>query len=114
MLYPSAAWFAKTVFVGPNQSLEQLYYGLGFGGRYKVSKRSVITAEGIPVFSDGLRTVMSLGWEIETGSHVFQMFLTTSQFYTDPHMLRYATNMNGGFLNHFRIGFNVNRLFWFD
>lgn len=114
MLYPAAALFAKTVFVGSSQSIEQLYYGLGFAGRYKVSKRSVITAEGMPVISDGIRAVMSLGWEIETGSHVFQLFLTTSQFYTDPYMLRYATNMNGGFLDYFRIGFNVNRLFWFD
>lgn len=114
MLYPSAAWFGKTEFIGMHQSLEQFYYGLGLAGRYKVSKRSVVTVEGMPVFSEGIRTVMSLGWEIETGSHVFQVFLTTSEFYTDPYMLRYATNMDGDFLNHVRIGFNVNRLFWFN
>ncbi|NCP83431.1 MAG: hypothetical protein GW809_02320 [Bacteroidetes bacterium] len=114
LLYPSFAYFARAHFIGPAYSKDQLYVGLGLGSRYKFSHRSVFTFESLPVYSNGIRLVLGAGIELETGSHVFQMFLTTSSFYTDPYMLRYASNMDKGILNHLRLGFNVNRLFWFD
>lgn len=114
LLSPSVAVFQQTEFLAPFYSFEDLYVGLGMGSRYKISKRTVLTGEFMPVYSDGLRVQLGFGVEIETGSHVFQMFLTTSQFYTEPYMMRYATNLDGGLLNHLRLGFNVNRLFWFE
>ena len=114
LIYPSMAFFGKTEFSGPFYAFEDMYFGLGLGGRYKLTNRTVLTFESMPVYSEGIRMVLGAGVEIETGSHVFQMFLTTSQYYTDPYMMRYASNLDGGILNHLRLGFNVNRLFWFD
>jgi len=114
LVYPSFAYFAKTDFIGAPYSKEQLYVGLGLGSRYKISNRTVLTFESLPVYSNGIRLVLGAGIEMETGSHVFQMFLTTSGYYTDPYMLRYASNMDKGILNYLRLGFNVNRLFWFE
>jgi hypothetical protein len=114
LLSPSLAVFQQTEFLAPFYSFEELYVGVGMGTRYKISKRTVLTGEFMPVYSDGLRVQLGVGVEIETGSHVFQMFLTTSQFYTEPYMMRYATNLDGGLLNHLRLGFNVNRLFWLE
>ncbi|TNE72958.1 hypothetical protein EP331_05835 [bacterium] len=114
LISPSIAFFQKTDFISPFYSFKDIYYGVGLGARYKVSKRMVLMGEFSPVYSDGLRTNFGMGLEMETGSHVFQLFVTTSQFYTEPYMMRYATNLDGGVLEHLRIGFNVNRLFWYD
>lgn len=55
---------------------------LGGGGRYKITKRISVNAEYHYVF-DGQITQdydhsLSLGFDIETGGHVFQVFLTNS------------------------------------
>lgn len=99
---------------------ENTFYGAGLSGRYKVSNRTALSVEFMPVFSsDETNYISSIGIDIETGSHVFQMFFTTSHYYTMSQAMRFATDfndVNGDFslLDSFRFGFNVNRIFWFD
>lgn len=91
---------------------ENDHLGVALGGRYLLSERWAIVAEYIPVFgdrSDGTTDTFSVGAEIETGGHVFQLFFTSSQWMTEQHTL--ARNTDDFFGGDIRWGFNVNRVF---
>src|SRR5690606_24494291 len=69
-------------------------------------------AEYVPVFgprSDDTVDAMGVGFDLETGGHVFQVFVTTSQWFTPQHLI--ARNVDDFTAGDFRIGFNVNRVF---
>jgi len=93
-------------------------FALGGGGRYKVSNRIAITAEYFYAFRSGEVSVdypnsLSLGVDIETGGHVFQLMLTNSQAMREGGFIWGENNGNwsdGGI--HF--GFNVSRVFSLD
>ena len=57
-----------------------------------------------------LSNAFGVGLNIETGGHVFQLFLKTSNWHTEQYML--ANNTEKFFDGDIRFGFNVNRLFW--
>ena len=86
-------------------------YALGLGLRQKVTPRTSINLEWIPVFGrDGqYRNSFSIGCDIETGGHVFQLHLTNSQGNMESqYIARTAADwMDGGI--HF--GFNISRVF---
>jgi hypothetical protein len=88
---------------------------LGFSGRYKFSKRMAVTMEyGLKYNSYTAQTYynsMGIGWEIETGGHVFQMFLTNSTGIVEPQYLTHTVTSwkDGGI----RLGFNISRAFNF-
>ncbi len=81
--------------------------------RFKVTKRSAITFEYGWRATGYTRTkyydTMSLGWDIETGGHVFQMFLTNSMGMVEPQFLLRTNNKwsDAGI----RLGFNISRVF---
>lgn len=87
--------------------------GIGISGRYKVGDRSALTFETVPIIGkpDILEHPVAIGIDLETGGHVFQLFLTTSTFHTEHYIMAY--NFEPFFrdkpLVHF--GFNVNRIF---
>ena len=81
---------------------------LGYGGRYKLSKRISFNAEyiynvsrpkGSP-FSDAY----AFGLDIETGGHVFQLLFTNAQSTNEP---GFINNAEGDIL----FGFNIVRVF---
>ncbi len=86
---------------------------LGAAGRIKLTKRVALNAEYIYVLPDqllpGFRNSLSVGLDIETGGHVFQLHLTNSTSMIEPGFVtRTVENwMDGGI--HF--GFNVSRVF---
>jgi len=87
---------------------------LGFAGRYKFSKRMAITAEYGARYmsytaSKDYHNTLGVGWEIETGGHVFQMFITNSTGITAPQYLTHTNTSwrDGGI----RLGFNISRAF---
>jgi hypothetical protein len=88
-------------------------YALGFGGRQKISKRIALSAEYYYVFPDykiaATRNSLSLGIDIETGGHVFQLHFTNSTGMTELPMITQTTDewSKGGI--HF--GFNISRVF---
>lgn len=86
---------------------------LGAAGRIKLSKRVALNAEYIYVLPDqlapGFRNSFSIGFDIETGGHVFQLHFTNSTSMIEK---GFVTETNENWLDggiHF--GFNVSRVF---
>ncbi|NNF04707.1 MAG: hypothetical protein HKN17_09585, partial [Rhodothermales bacterium] len=80
--------------------------------RYVLNNYVSVSAEYLPVLgdrSDETTDAFSAGVNIETGGHVFQLFLTTSQWITPQYTI--ARNTDAFFDGDFRLGFNVNRVF---
>lgn len=91
---------------------ENDHVALGLAGRVVLSRRLALQVEYMPVIgarSDGTTDALSVGLDIETGGHVFQLFFTTSQWLTEQHVI--ARNDDNFFDGDFRFGFNVNRVF---
>lgn len=87
---------------------------LGIAGRAKLSKRVAINAEYFYVLPDqgprgGFHNSLAIGFDIETGGHVFQLHFTNS---TGMYERGYITETVGDFAQgdiHF--GFNISRVF---
>lgn len=88
-------------------------FALAIAGRVKLTKRLAINAEYIYVqpgqLLPGFRNSLSVGLDIETGGHVFQLHLTNSTSMIEPGFVTETVEDwgNGGI--HF--GFNVSRVF---
>jgi len=88
-------------------------YALGAAGRIKLSKRLALNAEYIYLLPDqvagNITNSLSIGFDIETGGHVFQLHFTNSTSMIEKGFITETTNSwdNGGI--HF--GFNVSRVF---
>lgn len=86
-------------------------YSMGAGGRIKISKRVAINAEYFYQFNKlfGSTNSASIGFDIETGGHVFQLHFTNSTGLTER---TFITNTTGNWGNgDVRFGFNVARTF---
>jgi len=90
-------------------------FALGVGGRYKLGARFSLSAEYIirlNKYSDtysSYHNSASLGFDIETGGHVFQIHLTNSLGINETQFVPYTrTNWNNLGV---RIGFNMSRVF---
>ena len=86
---------------------------LGFGGRYKLSKRLSVNLEYANKFgaikNSPYTNPLTLGLDIETGGHVFQMVFSNSQPMND---VAYYTNGTGDWTKKgIYFGFNVYRVF---
>jgi len=83
----------------------------GLGGRYKISKRISINAEYFVNFDDHsfYKNPLSLGMDIETGGHVFQLLFTNSQINSDIGYLSNAVGKWGE--GQIFFGFNLYRVF---
>ena len=90
---------------------------LGVGGRIKVSKRIAITGEyyyrltNADMLYSGATTYnsFSLGADIETGGHVFQLFFSNSAGLTERTFISQTTDSWQKGALHF--GFNISRVF---
>jgi len=90
------------------------HVAIGISGRVALSNLVSILIEYLPVIGDrttGTTDAFSVGVDIETGGHVFQLFLTSTRWTTEQHTI--ARNRNEFFKGDFREGFNVNRAFGF-
>ena len=90
-------------------------FALGFGGRIKISKRAAITAEYYMnqpnTLGVGFYNPIAIGFDIETGGHVFQILLTSATGLIEPQFIgRTSTNFLDG-AKAIRIGFNFSRVF---
>lgn len=86
---------------------------LGTAGRVKLSKRIAINAEYIYVLPNqlapGYRNSLSIGFDIETGGHVFQLHFTNSTSLVEKGFITETVGNWGDGDIHF--GFNVSRVF---
>ncbi|SMO43801.1 DUF5777 family beta-barrel protein [Solitalea koreensis] len=86
---------------------------LGLAGRYKLTRRMALTTEyGLRINNYSLQQYYNsfgLGWEIETGGHVFQVVFTNSLGITENQFIPYTNTKwsNAGI----RLGFNISRVF---
>jgi len=85
-------------------------YSFGIGGRQKLTQRISLNAEYFYQLNDKRNSnVLSLGFDIETGGHVFQLHLSNSSDMIDP---KFITDTNGEWLNgDIYFGFNISRVF---
>jgi opacity protein-like surface antigen len=86
--------------------------GLGAGARYKVSKRIALMLDYSHAIGDlgaAARDPLSIGVDIETGGHVFQLHFTNA---TGMNEKSYLTQTTGDwFKGDVRFGFNLSRIF---
>lgn len=87
-------------------------FALGAGGRLKLSKRLALTAEYYYQVGDRLRdsrNSFTLGLDIETGGHVFQLMFSNSTGVSERSVIGGTTENWGKGQVHF--GFNISRVF---
>ena len=88
-------------------------YGLSGAIRYKFTKHMALTAEYAYRLNDytdrNFYDSFGIGFEIETGGHVFQMHVTNSFGLSENQFLPYTDTKWGD--GGIRIGFNVSRVF---
>jgi hypothetical protein len=90
-------------------------YALGAGARLKLSKRISLNGEYYYIanpktyLSQQIYNPLSLGFDIETGGHVFQLFFTNSLGMTEKQFIGATTGQWKKGDIHF--GFNISRVF---
>lgn len=94
---------------------KQLVFATGLGSRFKLTKRTSLNAEWFYVLPNQLNTIytnsLSLGFDIETGGHVFQLGFSNAYGMAERQFITETTGAwNKGDL-HF--GFNISRTFSF-
>ncbi len=108
--------FAPTFFhdnfvVNDDQNNSQ--FALGMGGRYKLGKRWSVNADyGLHLNRAGsspFKNPLSIGFDLETGGHVFQMHLSNAQAMNANGFLGQATGDWGD--GDIFFGFNLSRNF---
>ena len=85
-------------------------YSLGFGGRQKLTRRTSINAEYFCQLNDQQNNnVLSFGFDIETGGHIFQLHFSNSAAMIES---EFITRTTGEWLNgDIYFGFNISRVF---
>lgn len=86
---------------------------IGIGGRQKLSKRVSLNAEYYYQLPDyklaGTTNALSIGFDIETGGHVFQLHFTNSQGMSERTFITETTGKWGK--GDIFFGFNISRVF---
>lgn len=95
-----------------NEGDENDTYALGIGGRFKFSKRMAFVVDYHPILAgrqQGTKDPLSLGVDIETGGHVFQLHFSNSAGMNEK---EFITNTRDDFWKgDIRFGFNLSRVF---
>ena len=96
-----------------NTTQENTQFALGGGGRYKLSKHLTFNLDYAyhlnRADNSPFNNPLSIGFDIETGGHVFQVHFTNSQPMYDAGFL---TNATGDWSDgDFFFGFNLSRVF---
>jgi hypothetical protein len=88
-------------------------FSVGIGGRAKISKRVSVNAEYYYLLpgqtADDYYNTFTVGVDIETGGHIFQLFATNGRGAIEQY---YIPQTSGSWLNgDIHIGFNITRAF---
>lgn len=94
-------------------------YAMGFGARYKVSRRTSLNIEYYYAYNPNRKFLdtryynsASVGVDIETGGHVFQIMLTNSLGMREGTFIPQTTE--NWFDKGIHLGFNISRVFSFQ
>jgi hypothetical protein len=109
---PMIAHFNTVVVEEAGRNVENTFFGTGIVGHYKFTDLVSVSTEYVPVLStrsDGTFDPFGVSLEFDTGGHVFQVYLTSADVFTEQQLLAGTTN---NFLDgEFQIGFTINRVF---
>ena len=88
-------------------------FSSGIGGRYKLARKFSVNGEYYFLFpgktADDYSDSFSLGFDIETGGHIFQIHFTNSQLMFTP---GFIARTEGNWIDgNIFIGFNIYRIF---
>jgi len=96
-------------------------FSMGIAGRIKLTKRIALNAEYYYVptgqISETYKNSLSLGFDIETGGHVFQLHFTNARdmtykgFITETPEDWFFKSDDGRLMGGMRFGFNISRVF---
>ena len=93
-------------------------FAFGMGGRYKLTRRVSFNVEYYPVIrptwnyaNTQFKNCFSVGFDIETGGHVFQLLLSNSQGMIEKSFVGETTG--NWFKGDMHLGFNISRVFSF-
>lgn len=99
------------------EGLNNDLFALGIGGRIKLTRRTSFNVEYFYLFdpkkasADKLRNNLSVGFDIETGGHVFQLHFTNSYGMIEKDYIAAAnSDWTKGYISY---GFNISRTFSF-
>lgn len=94
-----------------NVNIPNDFYSLGIGFRQRISKRVNITTEYYYRYHklDGYYDPLSVGVDIETGGHVFQLHVSNSTGMTERTFINETAGSWGK--GDLRFGFNISRVF---
>ncbi|MCH2449728.1 MAG: DUF5777 family beta-barrel protein [Gracilimonas sp.] len=106
-LTPMIAHFNAPVAGNPHQ-----LFGLGVLTSYELNNRLALSAEYLPVIGQRnafSKDALAVALNINTGGHVFQLFLASSQWHNEQYIM--ANNRDAFWKGEFRFGFNIHRVF---
>ena len=106
---PMMSYFSNPLEIYQIAGDQNFYLAMGFSGKWRATKNSSLTLQWIPNLNSDLRNNLGIGWDIKSGQHVFQMYFVTSSGLNEQYLLAGGNGVPG---EEFRIGFNVNRLFF--
>ncbi len=98
------------------QTTDNTIFAIGYGIRYKISKRIAILGEYFLIpFShldtEASRHTLAIGLDIDTGGHIFQLHFTNAEGMIESQFI----GLNDAGIRHglksIRLGFNLNRVF---
>jgi Membrane bound beta barrel domain (DUF5777) len=99
--------------LAPAPNMNNNVYALGVGGRLKLSKRIALNAEYYHQIPDtqyaGTTNSLAIGFDIETGGHVFQLYFTNSTGMTERTFM--AETTGDFFKGDIHFGFHLSRVF---
>lgn len=104
-------------------------FALGLAARYKVTPMVALTVEYVPVLNPNqypdiavdplalpadlnftnFTNALSLGFDVETGGHVFQLFVTNARGVAEPYI--FGQNTGSWLEGDLHFGFNISRVF---
>jgi hypothetical protein len=91
-------------------------FAAGFAGRFKLTARTALTFEYAyrlneyePGSNKTYQNPMSIGYDIETGGHVFQVHITNGFGINEVQFIPYS--VSNPFKGMLRLGFNISRVF---
>ena len=95
---------------------ENTIFAIGVGGRIKISKRIALTGEYYPRLNgtdpEMIYNSLSVGIDIETGGHVFQLMFSNSRQMIEKGFITETDGKWGNGDIHF--GFNISRVFYLN
>lgn len=90
-------------------------YALGVGARIKLSKRVALNGEYIFLLpnqvAEGIYNSLSLGFDIETGGHVFQLHFSNSKSMIEKGFVTETSGQWSSAFDGIHFGFNISRVF---